>query len=51
MKVSGTITLEGKATVTVSTEFVGDIVKKYQLCDAVYYADSKDRTNIYARED
>lgn len=48
MKVSGTITLEGKATVTVSTEFVGDIVKKYQLCDAVYYADSKDRTNIYA---
>ena len=48
VKVSGTITLEGKATVTVSTEFVGDIVKKYQLCDAVYYADSKDRTNIYA---
>lgn len=48
VKVSGTITLEGKAAVTVSTEFVGDIVKKYQLCDAVYYADSKDRTNIYA---
>ena len=23
-------------------------MKKYQLCDAVYYADSKDRTNIYA---
>ena len=40
VKVSGTITLEGKAAVTVSTEFVGDIVKKYQLCDAVYYAGS-----------
>ncbi|WP_300701509.1 DUF4925 domain-containing protein [Bacteroides sp.] len=48
VRVSGTITLEGKATVTVSTEASGDIVKKYLLCDAIRYEDSEDRTNVYA---
>lgn len=48
VKVSGTITLEGKATIAVSTAASGDIVKKYLLCDAIHYADSKDRTNVYA---
>lgn len=48
VRVSGTITLEGKATVAVSTEASGDIVKKHVLCDAIHYVDSKDRSNVYA---
>lgn len=48
VRVSGTITLEGKAIVAVATEASGDIVKKHMLCDAIHYVDSKDRSNVYA---
>ena len=48
VRVSGSITVEGKADVAVSTEASGDIVKKFLLCDKVVYADPKDRTNLYA---
>lgn len=48
VRVSGSITLEGKATVTVATEAAGPMVKKFLLCDAIHYVDSKDRTNLYA---
>lgn len=48
VRVSGTITLEGKATVAVSTEASGNIVKKHLLCDAIRYIESKDRTDVYA---
>lgn len=48
VRVSGTITLEGKAIVAVATEASGDIVKKHMLCDAIHYVDSKDGSNVYA---
>lgn len=41
VRVSGSITVEGKADVAVSTEASGDIVKKFLLCDKVVYADPK----------
>lgn len=48
VRVSGSITVEGKAEVVVSTEASGNIVKKISLCDKVVYADPEDRTNLYA---
>lgn len=37
VKVAGKISLEGKAEVTVTTEATGNLVKKWVLCDELYF--------------
>lgn len=47
VKVSGTINLNGTATVTVTTSASGSIVKKWQLCDKLIF-DSENGVYAYA---
>lgn len=48
VQVSGTITLDGKAAVAVSTKASGDMVKKFLLCDAIHHVAPGDMINVYA---
>lgn len=48
VQVSGTITLDGKAAVAVSTKASGDMVKKFLLCDFIYHVAPGDMINVYA---
>lgn len=43
VKVAGNISLDSKAEVTVTTEAIGGLVKKWQLCDALYFGEDKSR--------
>lgn len=48
VRVSGTITLDGKANVAVSTKASGDMVKKFLLCNNVYRVEPGNMINVYA---
>lgn len=46
VKVAGNITLEGKATVEVTSEMAGNLVKKWQLCDELYFGKGEDKSRF-----